>query len=206
MSPIAPIVDGRVVAEALQAHLKNWLPMWLAEIDRERGFNPGFTSEPKSWQIVQQLDFSEEPQYPAIIIVLNGITNQPMREGNGNLRATWPVDVAIAVSGPDADTTDKLAKRYEAAILAAIETKRSLGDPNVRGTDLTATSYTETPPEQRRTRSIVYMRFNIEYDHVARTNEVNLPSDPPVDPTTPLPDYPTLPDIDHVYVDVTKEA
>jgi len=205
MSVLGPIMDASLPEQSLVNHLKDYLPIFLAAVDEERGFTPGFTSPPKAWEIVSQLDFSSEPQYPSIFIVSPGAAEPPKREGNGTIRMTWEMNVAATVQGPDQAATEKLAKRYAAAILGAIMAKRSLGDPNVRGTDYMGDSYDDLPMGEKRTKQIAFLRFQIEYDHVARSLMVNIPNDPPDDPTTPLPDYPTLPDIDHVFVDVVEK-
>lgn len=205
MSTIGPILDPGLLHDSLIAHLKKYLPIWLAEVDAERNV-PVPTSLPKAYEVVSAIDLSSEPQMPAIYIVSPGMADPPMREGNGTIRCVWEVNIAAIVNGPDQVATEKLGKRYFAAILGCIMAKRSLGDPNVRGTDFMGDSYNDLPADERRTKGIAYLRFNIEYDHVARSLMVNIPDDPPDDPTTPLPDYPTLPDIDHVHVDVIKEA
>lgn len=202
---IGPILDVSLPEQSLLTRLKDFLPLWLNEVDVERGFDPGFTTLPKAYEVVSALDMSSEPQYPAIFIISPGMSEPPAREGNGTIRCTWEINVAAVVQGPTAEATEKLSKRYAAAILGCIMSKRSLGDPNVRGTDYVGDSYDDLPTDQRRTKQIAYLRFHIEYDHVARSVMVNVPDAPPDDPTTPLPDYPTLSDIDHVHIDVEKE-
>lgn len=203
---IGAIADSTLPEQAMMNRLKDFLPMYLAEVDRQRGLTPGFTSTPKAWEVVSALDLSTEPQMPAIYIVSPGMAEPPAKEGNGNVRATWELNVAAVVAGPDQASTEKLAKRYASAIATCLMDKPSLGDPNVRGTDYQGDSYNDLPADERRTKAIAYVRFTVEYDHVMRTRNVLVPTDPPADPTTPLSDYPTLPDIDHVHVGVTKEA
>lgn len=205
MSTLGPILDASLPEQSMIAHLKKYLPIYLNAVDEERGV-PVPTSLPKAWEVVSAIDLSSEPQMPAIYIVSPGAAEPPKREGNGTIRCVWEINVAAIVTGPDQNATEKLGKRYTAAIVGCIMAKRSLGDPNVRGTDYLGDSFNDIPADERRTKGIAYLRFNIEYDHVARSLMVNIPDEPPADPTTPLPDYQTLPDIDHVGVDVIKEA
>lgn len=205
MSPLPVMVDSTFPEQSLLNHLKGFLPMYLSAVDVQRGLAPGFTSLPKAWEVVSAIDLSSEPQMPAIFIVSPGMSETPAREGNGTVRATWEMNVAAIVTGPDQNTTEKLAKRYAAAIANCILQKKSLGDPKVRGTDYLGDSYNDLPADERRTKGLSYLRFTIEYDHVAQTHSVNLPIVPPADPTAPLPNYPTLPDIGHVHIDVAKK-
>src|SRR3954470_6904499 len=99
MTSLAPVMDASLPEQSLLKHLQDFLPMWLAELDTERGFPAGHTSVPKSWEVVSTLDLSLEPQYPAVFIVSPGMAEPPMREGSGTIRATWQLDVAVFVQG-----------------------------------------------------------------------------------------------------------
>jgi len=213
MTVFGPINDAGVAEHALLNHLKLWLPTYLAEVDRQRGLVAGATAVPRSWQIVQQFDLSEEPQMPAVIIESPGPNDTPKKEGDGTVRVTYEMRVISVVAAKDYASTNDLGKRYAGAIMDVVMQKRSLGDPNVMGTDFMGYSHVEVPTEERRTKVGIATNLEITYRYAANwkmgpSMPIIVPdpnADPPVDPTDPYPDPATIPDADHVHVTITKE-
>jgi hypothetical protein len=199
----APIISSGAVADSLLAHLRLWLPTYLAEMDRQAPLAGGIaTSQVRSWEIVPALDLSDEPQMPAIKIVTPGPSEMPVSDGEGRFRATYE------------PRTKALRDRYEAAIVACVMEKRSLGDANVRGTDYKGAWKFDLAANERRTKQAVSCGFAIEYENAvtwkAGPTVPIIPDDPinqgpPSDPTQPIPDFGTVrdPASDPPYTPVT---
>jgi hypothetical protein len=213
MSRLLPLVDSGVVGELLKSHLQLWMPTYLAEMDEVKGFQRGYTSRPKSWEIIPAFDLSDMPQMPAIKIVTTGPSEEPKKDGEGRVRATYENNVVAIVESTDSESTKALRDRYEAAIVGAVMHKRSLGSPLVRGTEYGGANGFDLPADERRTKQAVSCRFYIEYETAVNWKEG--PSEPivdpdpyqepPEDPTQPIPDFGIVrdPDSDPPYTPIT---
>lgn len=207
------IVDTGQVTDALLARLKGWLPHYLEVVAQNHGADPGIIAKPRSWEVVPMLDLSDEPQMPAIKIVSPGPTETPVSDGDGNVRATYEMNVVAVVTARDEVDTTAMRDWYAAAIATCVMHKRSLGDPNVRGTNFGGNDHFDLPADERRTKQAVSVRFTIEYEHVFNWKrgpvvppfvEPPPPLDPPADPTVMPSDPGVIPDADHIGVTVDK--
>lgn len=209
MSIFGPIIDGATVEESVMTFLQRWLPTYLAEVARQNGLDPDVWLQPgnwpPSWSNKTRFDLTEETRLPAILVISAGLAGRPIKEGDGNYRATWMIGIAAIVSAKDQDSTNKLAKRYGAAIRWLMMQHPSMEDPNVEGVDWEDEIYDDIPPQQERTLSGVRLVFSVEYTHVmSALDGPVLPADPPPDPTVPYEDWPIIPDIDHVQIEVKE--
>jgi hypothetical protein len=207
------IVDTGQVTGALQTRLVDFLPAYL-ELVAQNSYtaDPGKVAKPRSWEVVPMLDLSDEPQMPAIKIVSPGPTETPVSDGEGNLRATYEMNVVAIVTAKTESETTRLRDIYAAAIAACVMQKRSLNDVHVRGTDFGGNDHFDLPADERRTKQAVSVKFTIEYEHVAnwkmglghvpidRPDPDPIPQDPPVDPTAPPP-IPVFVEVTNVSVD-----
>lgn len=213
MTGIGPINDAGVAEHALMNHLKLWLPSYLDAMDVERDNPMDFTAKPRFWQIVQQFDLSEEPQMPAVIIESPGPNDTPKKEGDGSIRVTYEMRVISVVTAKDYESTNNLGKIYAAAVMTVVMQKRSLGDPNVMGTDFMGYSHVEVPTEERRTKVGIATNFQVTYRNAANwktglTTPIT-PTDPNDDPTKPgfdpYPNFGIIPDADHISTTIKKK-
>lgn len=213
MSVYGSIVDTGQVTGALLTRLKDWLPHYLEVVAQSRGVPVGAIEKPRSWEVVPMLDLSDEPQMPAIKIVAPGPTETPVADGEGNVRAVYEMNVVAIVTARDGEATTALRDWYAAAIATCVMQRRSLGDPNVRGTNFGGNDHFDLPANERRTKQAVSVRFTVEYEHVANWKsgptvppwvEPAVPPVPPVDPTTLPPDAEILPDADHIGITVNR--
>lgn len=214
------IISTDVAQDAVIAHLKLWLPTYLAEVDEQRGFNRGYTNTPKSWQIVPTFDNTLDGQLPAILAICPGTADKPEKLGDGTYIATYTVGVATLVKAPDQLQANALAKRYGAAVTACITQKKSLGRDDVESITWEGDSYDDVPTSQDRTLVAATVHFNVQMHGVLFeyagpfTPEVTSEDqeEPLVDKTQPHTD-PTeswvprgpIPDADHVVVTLTRK-
>jgi hypothetical protein len=206
MTIFGPIIDAADVEEKLTSHLKMWLPTYLAEVAEQNGLERGAFATPRSWTNSPSFELDERlmGQFPAILVVVPGLTETPKKEGDGSYRCTWGAGVAVVVQAKNADGASKLAKRYGAAIHTLLIQKKGF-DPNVMGLTWEGEAYDDVPSSEGRNMASARVVLGIEYRHVSTEAAGPAIADPPhADPTDPYPPWPTV-DPDKVYLDLTKE-
>lgn len=204
MTIFGQILDASHVERTFKAFLDRWMPVYLAEVARQNSLPPnswlfqrpdGSWGWIRGWQAGPRFELDENTQLPAGRMIVAGVAGRPTKEGDGTYRATWTVGMAIVVSAKDQASTDALAKRMGAAIRALVVQHPSLEDSNVEGTSWEDEGYDDVPPEQGRNLASARLVFNVEYNYVVSALDGPvLPSDPPVDPTVPYADWPTVRD------------
>lgn len=208
------IVSSGQVEDALLQHLRKWLPTYLAFLDRDQPLPDNIkTANVRAWEVTPYFDLSDEPQMPAIKIVSPGPTDPPVKDGQGIYRGVYEMSVVAIVTSKNEPATKALRDRYAAAIVGCVMQKRSLGDPNVRGTDFHGVNTFDLPAEQRRTKMAVSAKFLIEYENIIDWKAgPSLPiispdpfAEPPSDPTEPIfpPGDVRDPDSDPPYTPIT---
>jgi hypothetical protein len=121
------IVDGMQVAEAARATLQAHLVDYIAQIERERGLAPRTIAAPKSWDLTLDLRRArDEGNHPRILIECPGLDDDPERGGDGFWRAPWALVVSAVVSARDDESTERLARRYAAAIRECLQRNPTL--------------------------------------------------------------------------------
>lgn len=109
------IIDADQVEQALRTTLQTWIVPYLAEAERQLEFTPRTLPAPRSWPLVSEFDIRPHEQLPAIIIASPGTANEPEHD-RGIYRATWRLEIAVAI----ADTTETAARRLASIYIAAI--------------------------------------------------------------------------------------
>lgn len=186
-SIFGPIVTGWEVERAVLAHLKNWMPTYMGEIERRTGLTAQTLPLPRSWTVSPEaIDKWPEDQLPAVVCVSTGLVGEPHKEGGGDVRATWSIGLATVCSANTEDKTHYFAKLYFAALRAAMLEHESLGD-FAESTVWKTEEYDVWPTEQRRTIAAGYGIFEVAVAEVLNTRSgpiVPLAS-PYVDPGVP---------------------
>lgn len=203
------IIDGSQVEDIIESFLQRWLPMYLAEVAADRGEARDAFQAPKSWARSTDFNLDESTQLPAILIISTGMSEAPMRQGDGSFNAKWIIGIGVIVSaGGDnpAEATAKLAKRYGAAIRWLIMQQQGMESNIVAGVTWDDENYDDVPSDQRRSLASARLVFTVEIMDVMNVHDGPvLPNDPPLDPTTPIEDWPTVrdPDSDPPYDPIT---
>ncbi len=156
------IVTGKQVRTAMQAHLRQWFPTYLAELsrsdDRYGGDLPLFRS------YVSLLDMPDgryvEDQMPSCVVVAPGLLEQPTKH-RGVYIARWAVNVGAVISGQDRENTFDLTELYAAAIRAAVVQHPSLGG-FATATDWLGERYDDIPNVMQRTLGAGTVQFSVE--------------------------------------------
>ncbi|HTU14202.1 MAG TPA: hypothetical protein VMF31_03305 [Solirubrobacterales bacterium] len=167
MSIFDLIITRTQIAEAARSVLEEWLPAYIAEIERQNELVPEALPLPASF--TSRTSFSQwtdEPT-PAILIVSPGLVNpsqvspgllttgqmnpglygEPESDGEGRWRAPWGLTVGVVVAGEDPGEIQEQADLYAAAIRACLLQRQPL--PGVDGRlRWIGESYVGIPDEQ----------------------------------------------------------
>jgi hypothetical protein len=192
------ILTDDQVEDAVLATLKRWVGTEMSEVERQLGLTVPHYQRPQSWEVHTDFDSFPEEQLPRIIVVSQGIADQPVKSGQGVLRATYQIGVANVVSSTDQVKSRRWAYRLAAAVGATLAHRRSLDGTlvGVRGTDLIDRRNGEVPFDGDRTLWMVRQTFAIEVDDflTMSAGPASPAADPPVPDTDPVPDWPIVGD------------
>ena len=173
------------IAVAAQAHLKLWLVPFLAEVERQRGLSPRTIKEPQSWEVASEFSKFDASKLPSLVVAIDEITGDPVRDGQGEYSAVFPCAVAAIVAGRTPAETLRNAEAYGAAVRGAMLYHMGMHSPElgIRGCKWKGESYTEVDVKDRRTKAASLVFFEIYVPDVAR-DYVGAPlgTTPPVDP------------------------
>lgn len=106
-------VDAAVVKT-----LRKWMPMYLAQVERERELPPGTLARPKDGSFVNTIEddeFHDHP-LPAVIVTTANTNAEPMEDGRHSFSAGWRVIVSSVVRGRTAPETRALAAIFSACV------------------------------------------------------------------------------------------
>ncbi len=122
---VGPLFSPHVIEEAVIAKLRKWLPGYLSLACQEHGVKGGIAAI-KSWGLASEEDRWPEQGLPALLVVGPSRTLGEPEKNAGMYRATWPVEVGVAVAARTGPAARKYAQIYGAAIRGAILQGRSL--------------------------------------------------------------------------------
>lgn len=117
--------DVDLIEQAARATLKAWLPAQIARQERRRGLAPRTLPMPRSWPTVSDFDPLPHEQLPSVVLVSPGTAGPPARS-QGTVRATWRLEVVVAVAGKTEAEARLLGALYQAAIRDALEQDATL--------------------------------------------------------------------------------
>lgn len=175
----------------LVGHLDLWFDTYLAGRERQQGIGPGTIARPKSW-IVKQ-NFGQLPgqaRRPSIIVVSNGLVDDPERRGDGTWDGRFRMGVAALVHAREADLARELAGHYQAALLQLLLDKRKFGRARIN--DWTDLRIEDVEENNQRTLCAARLEFIIKVDEFAVSGRGPSMPIPPTYPYEPQPDSPVV--------------
>lgn len=195
------------VEQALVAKAQTWLPDYLAEVERWRGFDVGTLPQPRSWVVSSEVERMPEDQTPAVLVASPGLTDPPRADGRGIYVARWRVNVAVHLSAAGNVYALRNARLYALALRALFAQQQDLDDLVIRRIEWVDERYDTLPSIDDRTVCTSVVEFAVEVaDVTTRTAGPLAPLLPPTDAgTTPPTDSPTWPTAQTAEVAVDKE-
>lgn len=138
MTVYGQIVDGAEVEAALLAHLRAWMPAYVAEVKRQKDPDdeiwPPSAGRPlglepiNSYTVVHEANEKwPENHLPMLLAYCPGLGEPPMAEGDGTYSGRFQVILTAIASGIDLADTKALARLYASAARAAILQHPALG-------------------------------------------------------------------------------
>jgi hypothetical protein len=128
MNVYGRIITRNDVRDATIEHLQLWTPAYIGEVAVQRNKGRCDLPEFRSFRFsTSDVDKWAEEQLPACVVVCPGLSDEPLRQGNGLYDSEFGVGVGVIVSGRDEQSTDELVGIYCAAVRAAMVQHQSLG-------------------------------------------------------------------------------
>jgi hypothetical protein len=221
------VVDAGLVEDEVKDHLEKWLPTYVADMADKRGLprdtwirknpNPpheaiildnGRLSVVGTWTFSTEFIVEDTTALPAILIMNAGLSEPPIMEGDGSYRAKWIIGIGGLVSaGGDNPpmNSSRLAKRF-GSVIARIMLQANWDSTNLEGISWEDEGYDDVD-DKSRTMGSFRLVFEIEYRNVLNANMGPAEPDPVPDPVPDdsYPDWGTVPDADHIHVDIQRE-
>lgn len=194
VAEVGPMISGADVELAVKDTLRDWLPSYIAEYERQHGLQAGATPVPRGWVFTgRDAAKRSEDQFPCIIIMSGGISEKPRKEGGrGTLTAIWRVWVTAAFGA----STEASSRRHAQAYANALHTlllQRPVAIGDGATVDWLEESYDEIDFESSRGYSASYVGFNLEVRGVGWADGgPPVYVTPPTDPTDPFDPWPTV--------------
>jgi hypothetical protein len=200
-SQFGRIIHAGQVEHAVQVQLVKWMSTYLAELERQNELEVGKIARPKSWNVLYAYERWPEEQIPSVSIVATRLHEEPDRfTGFGDHKAWWRFDIVSFVTARSEHRARELAQIYTAAartIMLQKGTCEGFGEANVwmdEGWDAGP-----IPNQRSRSMGVGVTTHRILVPDVATA--LAGPTGPDALPD-PLEEYPDLPIIDTVELDV----
>lgn len=195
--PLQPSIFGRIVSgydvETWCLDLiRKWLSTYLAEKEDQDGLARGALQRPRAYLIAPSLDKMPEDQLPAIVLVSTGLSERPLKSGEGKYRGRWDMGVCCIVSARTQTESHALASRYIAALRDLFIQRPSL-DGHASGVDWQGEQYDQLDFDDVRSIDAGFGQLTVEVEDIATANAGPVTPDEPLDPDTdPWADWPTV--------------
>jgi hypothetical protein len=192
MSVIGRVSTAAAVERAALVTLKDYLPVYLADVAAQEGVKAGKIESVKSWAVSSEYEAFPETNLPAVIISSEGMVDEPRKDGAGFYTVTRSLEVSITIGAATPPRARLYAQIYIAAIAAALLQRRSLGD-DMRATDWIDEANGTVSKTQRRTVVAAAAVFEVEHRNV-----VSWRKGKGIQPKQPAPAEATVQEIDVV--------
>lgn len=202
------LVGAGHVEDAALGVLKEWLPTYLWEIERQSpGETAGSIALPRSWRISSEVEKMPEDQTPCIVVASSGIATLPQANGARQYQAQFVLETSCVISargGMEEQATPRalrLARLYALALRACL-IQQADDDGYLFRRDWLGEEYDVLPSIDDRTICVGKVRMQIEVPDVVTSDAGPLyPMEPePV----PLPGSPGWPIAVQSDVDIQK--
>jgi hypothetical protein len=204
-----PIIGAYDVDEIIYEMLYKWQLSYLQEVARRAGEEPDELKEIRSWRVSHELEKMPEDQTPGVIIVNEGLIDEPLKRGSFRPgKSYWAVyryrvGCLMSAKGKKnkaAPRANKLAKMYAEAMKLILIQKRD--DKQVLGMiDWIDEGPGPLESEDDRTFAMWQIAVNVEVPNSAAWA---VGPDVPVPVGPGDPDPPLLGTVESVEVDITK--
>ena len=213
-----PIMGGHDVDLILYGMIEYWIATYLREIGRRAGMDPDELKPFRSYRVSHELEKMPEDQTPGLIIVNEGLVQNPTKVGSGKTGsgipgqpygAVWQYQLGslVAAKGKKisaAPRANTLAKMYTTAVRLIMIQKRGMDyvDPRLGMIDWIDEGYDGLDSEDDRTIALHHADFYVATPAAAAWATGPIARDEPDVPGDP--DIPLWPLVTSADVDVIK--
>jgi hypothetical protein len=194
------VKSANTLRAGTKTHLQTWLPSTLAAACRLEGLAADALPQPKTWKILATRDAMVADQLPALFVTSPGAAPRTEQDSDGDVSATWRMQVFILVRAQDFETVARDVAIYALAVRLAAVQHPTLGGVAI-GTEWAGETYDVIDATAGRTLGggRVDLDVTVEDAH----NVLAGPLVPPDDPYAVPPDDPTVEetDVDDVHLD-----
>ena len=119
---------GRMVsASQIEANaiivLKKWFPTYLNEQERQLGMRLNTFPNPTNYTVRNSFDTLEGEPLPKVVAISPGMIGTPLKYGRGQYRGLWSLDIGVAISAKDEETSNRATKAFGSAVRGIIVQK-----------------------------------------------------------------------------------
>lgn len=145
MTRFGPIISADRLEDDLTIFLQKWIETYLAEVAIAHGDTRTDYPKPKYWTTtpILTVDAVTQIRYPAALVVSPGLVSKPIRRGDGTYEGTYQVGVCVLTSVNTELGSSKSARRYGAAIHAAVMQRPSLDTTYIEGVEWADERFTD---------------------------------------------------------------
>lgn len=124
---VGRIITGNDLERAVLDLLRELLPRYVSEVERQTGRTPGQLAPPKGYIVASQFAKWPEDQMPVVVATSPGLVDRPRRGGDGRTIARWAISAGVINSAVNIDKTRSNTLDYVAAIRTLVAQEQSLG-------------------------------------------------------------------------------
>ena len=183
------IVTGHDVEQWALAVLHKWSSTYLAEVERQHGYEAGHLQRFRGWAIGPTFDKWPEDQVPGVLVVSAGTAGRPVKDADKSYRTRWQLQVGCLASARTQKLSHEHAHMYTTACRVALLQKQSL-EGWAAGTDWLGDRYDPLAYDDTRSLYAGYADLTVEVRDVATVTAGPTEPDDPLEPDTlpwPLP-------------------
>jgi hypothetical protein len=197
-----PMKHSGMVEDAMIDFLREWLPTYLAEINRRVEITDGVIPKPKSFMTVNEFGGWPEAQLPSILIMAPGLGGPApiQKNGDGSYDLAYLCGVGGVVETASQRSSLRLAKLYMAAVRNLVMQNSSLGG-RVKESWFQDEDSAKVPNQENRTLAGFEVVFVVALANVVSERHGPATTEPAVDPTVDPGQWPEIETADVVVTD-----
>lgn len=202
MTRFGRIISADQVEDDLTLYLQKWIATYLGEIAEQHGKPRDSYHKPRYWTTTPILtnDTVAQVRYPACLVVSPGLVSKPVRRGNGTYEGTYQIGACILISANSEKNTTRVARRYGAAVRAAVLQRPGLETDYIEGIEWADERFTDFLNANQETVASATEIFNVTVNGLFEANRGPGPQYP-----DPLPEPATAPNEEYTEIPVSRD-
>jgi len=121
-----PMFLPSTLTTAAEELLKEFFPMYLAEMELREGYLPGTLKVPKNYGQRNQYTGNPGEELPKVVVITPGIIGTPAKTGGNAFRATWRLGIGTLIAAETEEESFHLAGIYGTCVMAIVEHHQSI--------------------------------------------------------------------------------